>query len=99
MYEFRFWSDEERTILCWFRCKSLHILNEVLALFIESYPFQHPHNVSGVIEGSNLLMTFPIHNGHSLQTHTLHLHLGGEEEAMVEVIEEFIPVNHTTCNK
>lgn len=40
-------------------------------------------------------MTFPVHNGHGLQTHTLHLDFWSQEEAMVKVIEEFIPVNFT----
>lgn len=43
-------------------------------------------------------MTFPVHNGHGLQTHTFHLDFGGQEEAMVQIIEELVPVNFTNIH-
>ncbi len=45
-----------------------------------------------VIEGADLLEALSVDDGHSLEAHGLHGGLGGEEEAMVEVVEELLTV-------
>ncbi len=54
------------------------------------YLVKLPYDELCVVEGSNLLIALSVHNGHSLQAHGLHRRLGGEEKAMVEVVEEFL---------
>ena len=63
---------------------------------IQAYLLQFSHNKLCVMEGSYLLIVQSIDDGHSLQAHGLHWGLGGEEEPVVEVIEELQPVRGKT---
>lgn len=57
-----------------------------------TYLIQLVHHKRGVIEGPNLLVALAIHNGHSLQTHGLHGRLWREQESVVQITEELLPV-------
>ena len=47
-----------------------------------------PDNELCVVERSNLLKALAIDNGHGLKAHGLHVGLGREQEAVVEIIKE-----------
>jgi len=53
--------------------------------------FHLGHDVFRVVEWPNLLEAVAIDDGHSLEAHGLHGGFGGQQEAMVEVIEELLP--------
>ena len=55
-------------------------------------PVQHHDNVPGVVESPYIFPTLPVHDGHRLQAHALELNLGGEQEAVVQVVEKLVPV-------
>ena len=55
------------------------------------HPFQHSDDVLGVVERPDILPALPIHDRHRLQTHTLHAALRRQQEAMVEVVVQFVP--------
>ena len=61
-------------------------------------PLQHAHDVACVIEGTNLLVTAAVHNGHGLKAHTFHGDFGSQQKAVVQVIEEFIAGRETQGN-
>ena len=54
---------------------------------------QFPDHEGRVIERPYLIVALTIHYGHGLQTHGLHGGLGREEESVVEVVEELLPVD------
>ena len=64
--------------------------NNISVFESSSHPFQHPHYVFCVVESSDLLVAFAVDNGHGLQTHTLHVRLGRQQETMIQVIEKLI---------
>ena len=41
-----------------------------------------------VVEGTNLFEALTVDDGHGLKTHGLHVGLGREKKAMVEIVEE-----------
>lgn len=57
---------------------------------------EHADDVFGVDEGSDLLAALPVDDGQRLQAQTLHGHLGREQEAMVQLVEELIPRERET---
>ena len=57
-------------------------------MYIGTYQCHFPNNELSVIEGSNLLIALAVDNGHGLETHGLHIGLGGQQEPVVEVIEK-----------
>jgi len=63
---------------------------------IQAYLLQFAHNKLCVVERAYLLIVQSVDDGHSLQAHGLHGGLGGEEEPVVEVVEELQPVRGKT---
>ena len=67
---------------------------------LSSYIYTHVHtyqchlsnNELCVVERTNLFVALAVDNGHGLKTHGLHVGLGREEEAMIEVVEELSTV-------
>ena len=60
-----------------------------------TYSFEHAYDILGVIEGADLLVAPAVHDRHGLQTHTLHVRLRGEQEPVVEVVEELVTVGES----
>ena len=53
------------------------------------YPVEHVHNKLRVVEVADFFVALVVDHGHGLQAHAFHGRFGGEQKAVVEVVEEF----------
>jgi len=59
---------------------------------MRTYSFKHSNDVLCVIEGANFIITSAVDDGHRLQTNAFHCNLRCQQEPVIKVIEELVPV-------
>ena len=55
-----------------------------------THPIEHADDVLCVVEAADLVVAPAVDDRHRLQTQTLHVDLGREQETVVEVVEELV---------
>ena len=64
----------------------------IIIMKMRTYSFKHSDNVLSVVEGSDLIVTSAVDDGHRLQTHAFHCNLWCQQEPVIEVVEKLVPV-------
>lgn len=60
---------------------------------VSTYPVKHANNVLGVTEDPYVQVILAVHNSHCLQAGAFHLWTGVDQQPVVQVVEEWSPIN------